>query len=67
MNLFVTRPAKAHQILFLVASAFGQRHDVMHLFGRNVSSFLQALLAERMLPNITITDSLPGSAVTFAG
>jgi hypothetical protein len=67
MNLFMTRPVKTHQILFLVASAFRQRHDVMHLFGCHVSALLQALLAKRMLPNITVTDSLPGSAITFAG
>jgi hypothetical protein len=40
---------------------------VVDLLDCNVASFLQTLLTERMLADVTVTDFLPRSAVALAG
>jgi hypothetical protein len=44
-----------------------ERNDVVDFLDRDVASFLQALLTERMLVDVPVTDSFPSSAVAFAG
>jgi hypothetical protein len=39
----------------------------MNFLDRNVPASLQTHLAERMLPDVAITDPLPGTSVTLAG
>jgi hypothetical protein len=67
MNFFMARTTEAHEVRLIVCSSFGERNDVMDFLNRNVSSFLQALLAERMLVDVPVTDSFPRPAVAFAG
>lgn len=39
----------------------------MDFLDRDVASFFQALLTERVLVDVPVSDSFPSSAVTFAG
>jgi hypothetical protein len=59
MNLFMAGPAEAHEVAFLVASAFRKRHDVMNLFHWHVPSFKKAAFTERVLSYVSVTDLLP--------
>lgn len=67
MNFFVTRTAKAHQVAFIVCSSLRKRNDVVHLFHRSATSFLQALFTERMGCGITLPHLSPAPSVPFIG
>jgi len=63
----VTGFTKSHEIALLVATAFGEREDVVNFLGRRQLALLLTLLAERMRLNEAVTDALPASAVAFVG
>lgn len=63
MNFFMTASAEAHQVAFIIRSAFGDRFDVMHFLYGNVSSVLQTLLAERVLLDVACSYLSPLAAV----
>jgi len=67
VNLLVARTTKAHQVRLVIRSSLGERNDVVDFLHGDVASGLQALLAERMLVDIPVTDSFPRPAVAFAG
>jgi hypothetical protein len=67
MHFLVAGVAEAHQVIFLAAPAFRQRHDVVHLLRLHVPSFKKAAFAERMLMDVAVPDPLPGPAVPFPG
>ena len=67
MYLLVTRPAQAHEVALVVRAAFRQGNNVVDFLDRNVTSLLQAHLAERMLVDVACADALPGASVSFAG
>ena len=48
MNLVVTAPAQAHEVIIGVSAAFGDGQDVMHLFCRYHSPFGIATFTVRM-------------------
>ena len=56
---------KSHEVAFLIAATLGERKDVMYFLGRSQLALFPALLAERMRLDVTVTDSFPGSAVSF--
>ena len=66
MYLIVTTPTKAHQVAFVMGTAFGQRHDVVYFFDRCKPPVSKALLTQRMHLDIATAYSLPRSAVAFA-
>ena len=45
------------RLLSVVRSSLGERNDVVDFLDRHVASFLQALLTQRMLVDVPITDS----------
>ena len=58
---------KSHQITLFIAAAFGERKDVVDLFGRRQLALLLALLTKRMQLDVPVADALPASAVAFVG
>ena len=54
---------QAHQILSCVSAALGNGLFMMNFFSRNKSAVLFTYLAERMLTDVSVTDSFPGTAV----
>ena len=48
MDLVVATPAQTHEIIIRVSAAFGDGHDVMHLFCRYHSPFGIATFTVRM-------------------
>lgn len=63
----MTGTAEGDEIASVVCSAVRKWQLVMHLFGELVDVSLQTFLAQRMLTDMAITDSLPRSAVPFLG
>jgi hypothetical protein len=63
----VTGFTKSHEIAPLIASAFGEREDVVYLFSWSQSSLLFALLTKRMRLDVAVTDAFPSTAVSFVG
>jgi len=59
MTLF----AKSNQVFSVMSSTLREWELVMYLLGRNVASFLQALLTQWMGSSVAITDSFPCSSV----
>ena len=61
MTFFTQR----HEVALIIGAAIAQRQDVVHLLrGRQPPGFL-ALLADRMLHDKAVTDTLPGTTVSF--
>ena len=58
---------KSHEVAFLVAATLGEREDVVYFLGRSKSALPFTLFTKGMQFNVAVTDSLPGSAVSFVG
>jgi hypothetical protein len=58
---------KSHEVTLLIASALGERKDVVYLFGRSELTLLLTFLTERMRLDVTVTDTLPCTTVSFVG
>jgi len=63
----VTGFTESHEVALLVAAAFGEREDVVYLFGRSELTLLLALLTQRMRFDVAITDTLPSTTISFVG
>jgi hypothetical protein len=63
----VTGLTKSHQVTGFIATAFGERQDVVHFFSSYNSSVLIALLAKRMGLDVAVPDTLPGPTVALVG
>lgn len=61
----VTRLAQGHEVVSCVSTTLRNRFYMMHLLNRGESAFLEALLTQRMLRSIAVTDAFPRSAVLF--
>ena len=59
--------AKSYEVALLVASAFGERKDVVYLFGRSELALLLTLFTERMRLDVAVTDSFPSTTISFVG
>lgn len=66
MDFRMTGLTQGDKITLLVCSALGQRQLVMHLFYRTKQAFPVALLTERVLGYIAVTDSFPRPAIPTA-
>lgn len=58
---------KSHEIALLVASAFGEREDVVYLFSWSETALFLALLTKRMRLDVAVTNAFPSTAVSFVG
>jgi len=63
----VTGFTKSHEIALLVASAFGEREDVVYLFSWSETALFLALLTKRMRLDVAVTNAFPSTAVSFVG
>ena len=63
----VAGAAEAHEVCLLVAAAFCEREYMVDFLHVDVASFLQALLAERVLSDVAVADPFPRPAVALAG
>ena len=63
MNLGMAGTTQAHQILSCVSATLGNGLFMMNFFCRNKPAVLLTHLAERMLTDVSVTDSFPGTAV----
>jgi hypothetical protein len=63
----VTGLTKGHQVTGFIATAFGEREDVVDFFSSFNSSVLITLLAKRMGFDVAVPDPLPGPAVALVG
>ena len=63
VQLQMAGPAERHQVLFVVPSALGDWEDVVHFLHQRYAAFRQALLAERVLSGVVVSDPFPGAAV----
>jgi len=63
----VTGFTKSHEIALLIASAFGEREDVVYLFSWSKTALFLALLTKRMRLNVAVTDAFPSTTVSFVG
>jgi len=61
----VTRFTKSHEIAIFIATTFREREDVVDFLGWCQLTLLEALLAERVCFDETITDTLPSTTVSF--
>jgi hypothetical protein len=59
VDLLVAGTAQAHEVRLVVRAAFREGNDVVDFLDRNISSVLQALLAEGMLVDVARADALP--------
>jgi hypothetical protein len=58
---------KSHEITLLVASAFGEREDVVYLFSWSETALFLALLTKRVRFDVAVTDAFPCTTVSFIG
>jgi hypothetical protein len=58
---------KSHEVTPFIASAFGERKDVVYLFGRSELTLLLTFLTERMRLDVAVTDTLPSTTISFVG
>jgi hypothetical protein len=63
----VTGFTESHEITLLIAAALGERANVMNLLGRGKLTLLLTFLTERMRLNVAVTNTLPGTTVSFVG
>ena len=63
VDFVVAGTAEAHKIVPCVCATLGDGLLVMHLFRRDKPTFLFATLTERMLCDVSVTDSFPRTAV----
>ena len=59
--------AQAHKIAFRMGTTLAERQDVMYFLGDGDSGVLLALLAQRVGFDVSVTDTLPRTAVAFVG
>ena len=64
VNLGMTGSAQGHQIFSCVCATLRNRFDVMNFLCRNKPSVLLALFTERVLCDVSVADSFPGTAVS---
>ena len=57
--------AQGHKVFSGMGATFGNRDLVMYLCRRDQFSFLLTLLTQRMLTDVSITDTFPGTAILF--
>ena len=57
--------AKAHEVAVRMGAALAERHDVMYFLGSSDAPVLLALLAQRVGFDVSVTDTLPRTAVAF--
>ena len=58
---------KSHEVAFLVAATLGEWEDVVYFLGRSKPALSFTLLTKGVQFNVAVTDSFPGSAVSFVG
>jgi hypothetical protein len=58
---------KSHEITLLVASAFGEREDVVYLFSWSKPAFFLTLFTKRMRFDVAVTDAFPSTTISFIG
>jgi hypothetical protein len=63
MDFGMAALAQRHEIVRGMCATFADREDVMYFLDRRVSSFLEALFAQRVLRCVSITNALPCSAI----
>jgi len=63
----VTGFTESHEVACFIAATFGQRKDVVYLLGRSQPALFLALLAQRVCFDVTVTDTLPCTAVPPVG
>jgi hypothetical protein len=63
----VTGFTEGHEIVLLIAAAFGERKDVVYLFGRSELTLFLTLFTERMRLDVAVTDTLPSTTVSLVG
>ena len=63
VQLQMAGPAERHQVLFVVPPALRDWEDVVHFPHQRYAAFRQALLAERVLSGVVVSDPFPGAAV----
>ena len=63
VDLVVAGTAEAHEVISCVCATLGNRNLVMHFYGRDYLAILLALFTQRVLTDVSVTDSFPGSAV----
>jgi len=63
MNLGVTGLAERHEVALTMIAALGDGEDMVYLLHGSQPPFLKAHLAQGMRSSVSVTDSLPGSAV----
>ena len=59
--------AQAHEVAVRMGAALAERQDVMYFLGDNDAPVLLALLAQRVRFDVSVTDTLPRTAVAFVG
>ena len=61
--LVVAGSAEAHQIILCMNTTFGHGNDVVYFLCGNKSASLLALLTERMLADVAVSNTLPRTAI----
>jgi len=56
---------QSHEVTRFITSALGEREDVVYLFSGSERSLLLALLAKRVCLDVTVSDALPSTPVSF--
>ena len=59
--------AQAHEVAVRMSTALAERQDVMYFLGDSDAPVLIALLAQRVRFDVSVTDTLPRTAVAFVG
>jgi len=63
----VTGLTKGHQVTGFIATAFGEREDVVHFFSSFNTSIPFTLFTKRMGFDVAVPDTFPGPTVAFVG
>jgi hypothetical protein len=63
----VTGLTKGHQVTSFIATAFGEREDVVHFFSSFNPSIPFTLFTKRMGFDVAVPDTFPGPTVAFVG
>ena len=66
MNPCMARLAQRHKVSLVMRAALCQRQLVVYLLHRMQHALLVALLTERVLCGVAVTDSLPGTPIPTA-
>jgi hypothetical protein len=63
----VTGFTKSHEVALLIAAALRERANVVHFLGWRQPVLFLTLLTEWVRFDVTITDTLPGTTISFVG